>query len=94
MTKREQNAWVSSLKELIEFALRLSNHLIAMGPRLDEKTLHIKVSSLEWTTILWLKWLTCSTESVLALYMVKVGWVNRRGSLACSILHVKGDLEI
>ena len=42
---REQNAWVSFLKELIEFFLSLSNHLIAIDPKLDGNTLHIKVSS-------------------------------------------------
>ena len=80
VTNREPNAWVSSLKELMESALRLSNHLIATGPRLDGKTLHIKASSFEWTAILWLKWLTCSTVFVLPLYMVKAGWVNLRKS--------------
>ena len=50
--KREPNARVSSLKESMESALRPSNHLIATGPRLDENTLHIKASSLEWTAIL------------------------------------------
>ena len=45
--KREPNAWVSSLKELMEFAFRPSNHLIATSPKLDGKTLHIKTSSLE-----------------------------------------------
>ena len=50
--KQEPNAWLSSLKESIELTLRPSNHLIATGPRLDENTLHIKVSSLEWTSIL------------------------------------------
>ena len=50
--KREPNAWVSSLKEFMESAFKLSNHLIATGPRLDGKTLYIRVSSLEWTVIL------------------------------------------
>ena len=45
--KWEPNAWVSSLKELMEFAFRSSNHLIATGPKLDEKTLHIKALFLE-----------------------------------------------
>ena len=71
--KRELNAWVSSLKEFMESGFRLSNHFIATGPRLDGKTLHIKVLSLEWTTILGLKWLTCFMGSVLPLYMVNVG---------------------
>ena len=52
VTKREPNAWVSSLKEPMESAFMPSNHLIAMGPKLDENTLHIKASSLEWTVIL------------------------------------------
>ena len=50
--KQKPNAQVSSLKESIELALRPSNHLIAMGPRLDGNTFHIKVSSLEWIAIL------------------------------------------
>ena len=45
--KQEPNAWVSSLKEFIELVFKLSNHLIATGPKLDGNTLHIKVSSLE-----------------------------------------------
>ena len=39
--------WVSFLKESIEFAFKLLNHLISIGPRLDGKILHIKASSLE-----------------------------------------------
>ena len=50
--KRELNARVSSLKESMESSFRPSNHLIATGTRLDGNTLHIKASSLEWTTIL------------------------------------------
>ena len=92
--KWDPNAWVSSLKESMEPALRPSNHLIAIGPKLDGNTLHIKALFLECTTILWLKWLTCSTGSVLPLYIMNVGWVNRRGSLSPSIQRVKGDLEI
>ena len=42
---REQNAWVSFLKELTEFVLSLLNHLIAIGPKLDGNTLHIKALS-------------------------------------------------
>ena len=42
---REQNDWVSFLKELIEFVLSPLNHLIGIGPKLDENTLHIKASS-------------------------------------------------
>ena len=61
---------------------------------LDGNTLHIKVSFFEWTTILWLKWLTCSIRSVLPLYMINAGWVNRWRSFPPSILCVKGDLEI
>ena len=51
---REQNAWVSFLKELIEFVLSPSNHLIAIGSKLDGNTLHIKASSWAWTTIFYL----------------------------------------
>ena len=50
--KQDPNAHVSSLKESIEPALKPSNHLIATGPKLDENTLHIKASFLEYTTIL------------------------------------------
>jgi len=42
----------SSLKEFMELAFKLLNHLIATGPRLDRKTLHIRASSLEWMVIL------------------------------------------
>ena len=42
---REQNAWVSFLKELTEFVPSPLNHLIAIGPKLDENTLHIKALS-------------------------------------------------
>jgi len=52
--KQEPKVWVSCLKEFMEFDLRSSNHLIAMGPKLDGNTLHIKASSLEWMAILWL----------------------------------------
>ena len=45
-------ARVSFLKELIEFAFKPLNHLIATGLKLNGKTLHIKASSLEWTAIL------------------------------------------
>ena len=45
--KQEPKAWVSYLKESMEFGLRPSNHFIAIGPRLDGNTLHIKASSLE-----------------------------------------------
>ena len=52
--KREPKAWVSSLKEFMELALKLSNHLITTGPKLKGNTLHIRVSSLEWIAIVWL----------------------------------------
>ena len=47
VTNRAPNALVSSLKELIEPSLKPLNYLIAIGPRLDGNTLHIKVSFLE-----------------------------------------------
>ena len=52
MTKREPKAWVNYLYESMESAFRPLNHLIATGPKLDEKTLHISASFLEWTAIL------------------------------------------
>ena len=52
MIKRAPKDWVTFLKESIEFAFNLLNHLIAIGPRLDGKILHIKALSLEWTAIL------------------------------------------
>ena len=52
MMKREPKAWVSCLKETMEFGFRPLNHLIAIGPKLDGNILHIKASSLEWTAIL------------------------------------------
>ena len=67
VTKREPKAWVSYLYESTEFAFKLLNHIIATGPKLDVKALHISASFLEWTAILWLNWLTCSTGSVLPL---------------------------
>ena len=91
---QEQNDWVSFLKELTELVLSPSNHLIAIGPKLDRNTLHIKASFWEWTNIFYLNWLTCSTGSVRPLYMANVGWWNHLGSFAFSIPHVKGDLEI
>ena len=45
--KREQKAYVSCLYDLMEFVFRLLNHLIAIGPKLDGKTLHIKASFCE-----------------------------------------------
>ena len=91
---QEQNDWVSFLKELMEFVLSPSNHLIGIGPKLDGNTLHNKASSWEWTAIFCLNWLTCSTRSVWPLYMTNVGWWKRLGSFAFSIHRVKGDLEI
>ena len=44
VTNQAPKALVSSLKELIEPSFRLSNHLIATGPKLDGNTLHIKTS--------------------------------------------------
>lgn len=73
MIKQDPKVWVGSLKELMELAVRLSNHLIATGPRLEGNTLHIRALFLEHTTILLLKWLTCSTGPVQSLYMVNVG---------------------
>ena len=91
---REQNDWVSFLKELIELIFSPSNHLIGIDPKLDGNTLHIKASSWEWTVIFCLNWLTCSIESVRPLYMANVGWWNLLGSFAFSIPRVKGDFEI
>ena len=91
---REQNDWVSFLKELIELVFSPSNHLIGIGLKLDGNTLHIKALSWEWTTIFCLNWLTCSTEFVQPLYMANVGWWNRLGSFAFFIPRVKGDFEI
>ena len=65
--KQEPKAWVSCLYESMESTFRPLNHLIVAGPKLDRKTLHISDSFLEWTAILWLNWLICSTESVLPL---------------------------
>ena len=48
---RAPKDWVSFLKESMEFAFKPLNYLIAIGPRLDEKILHIKASSLEWMAI-------------------------------------------
>ena len=45
--KRASKDWVSFLKESIELIFKPLNHLIAIGPRLDGKILHIKASSLE-----------------------------------------------
>ena len=50
--KWDPKAWVSSLKESMELALKPLNHLIAIGPKLDGNTMHIKASFLECTTIL------------------------------------------
>ena len=54
VTKQKPKAWVSCLYESTEFAFKPLNHLIATGPKLDGKTLHISASFLEWTAILWL----------------------------------------
>ena len=94
MINQEQNAWVSFLKELTEFVLSSSNHLIAISPKLEGNTLHIKASSWAWIAIFYLNWLTRSTGSVRPLYMMNVGWWNRLGSFSISIPRVKGDLEI
>ena len=75
--KQDRKVWVSSLKELMEPAVRPLNHLIATGLKLEGKILHIRASFLECTAILWLKWLICSNGSVRPLYMVNVDWVNR-----------------
>ena len=61
------------LSKLFKGVDRPLNHLIATGPKLDGNTLHIRALLLECIAILWLKWLTYSTGSVLPLYMVKVG---------------------
>ena len=45
--KREPKAYVSCLKEFMEFGLRPSNHVIAIGPKQDGNTLHINASSLD-----------------------------------------------
>ena len=45
----------------MELAPKLSNHIMATGPKLEGNTLHNKASFLECTAILWLKWLTYST---------------------------------
>ena len=52
--KREPKAWVSYLYESMEFVFKPLNHLIATSPKLDWKILHISVSFLKGTTILWL----------------------------------------
>ena len=92
--KWDPKAQVNSIKESREPTPRPSNHLIATSPKLEGDTLHIKALFLECIVILWLKWLMCSIGSVWPLYMVNIGWVNRRGCLIPSILRVKGYLEI
>ena len=94
VTKWAPKALVSSWKELIELYFRSSNHLIAIGPKLDGNTLHIKALFFEWTAIFWMKWLTWSIGSILPLYMVNVGWVNYQGCFFPLILCVNCDLEI
>ena len=51
--KRVPKALVIFLKESMKFALKPLNYLITIGLKLDEKILHIKTSSLEWTAIFW-----------------------------------------
>jgi len=65
--KWEPKAWVRYLYESMEFVFKPLNRLIATGPKLDGKTLHISASFLEWMAILWLNWLMCSTGSILPL---------------------------
>ena len=36
----------------MEFVFKLLNHLIAIGPKLNGKTLHIRASFWEWIAIL------------------------------------------
>ena len=45
--KQDPNTRVRSLKESIELAPKPSNHLIAISPKLDENSLHMKASFLE-----------------------------------------------
>ena len=71
--KRDPNVRVISLKESIEPGPKPSNHLMAIGHKLDGNTLHIRASFLECKAILWLKWLTYFTRSIQPLYMVNVG---------------------
>ena len=52
--KQAPKAWVIFLKESMEFALKLLNYLISIGPKLDGNIVHIKASFLAWTTIFWL----------------------------------------
>ena len=47
VTKREPKAYVSCLYESTESAFMPLNHLIAAGPKLDGKTLHISASFLK-----------------------------------------------
>ena len=44
VTKWEPKTWVSCLDESMEFVFKPLNHLIATGPKLDGKTLHISTS--------------------------------------------------
>ncbi|XP_023924896.1 U-box domain-containing protein 14 [Quercus suber] len=62
----------------MEPAPRPSNHLIATGLRLDWNILHIKALFFKWTTILWLKWLTCST-GILNTFKVVKRKINKEG---------------
>ena len=47
VTKREPKAWVSYLYESMEFVFKPLNHLIAIGPKLDGKSLHISALFLD-----------------------------------------------
>ena len=86
VTKREPKAWVSCLYKSMEFLFKPLNHLIATSPKLDGKTLHISTSFLEWTAILWLNWLICSTGSVLPVIKSEV-WLLE-SSRECSPFNV------
>lgn len=61
------NALVSFSLDPIKPSSNPSNHLTIMGPRLERNTLHMRALFLEWMSILWLKWLTCFTRSILPL---------------------------
>jgi len=61
------NAFISSSKDPIDPSYKASNQRMVTGPKLKGNTLHIRASLLAWMVIFWLKWLTCSTGSVLPL---------------------------
>ena len=67
ITNLAPNALVSSSKDPIDPSSKASNQRITIDPRLGGNTLHMRASLLECTTIFWLKWLACSTRSVLPL---------------------------